>query len=148
MIEYYFSPLFVHCIQISRKKEVKNLGCTTLTGWLECFFVVRSTIYGQQCTVHIFGQLWAMHVHNHDDKHIGFEHSITDFRAVGHVLFLIKYRTDEIKLLTRSTTSSEWRFTTSSDRKLFRFDKMEDNIYEILLIGVTFYLIKKEIIRI
>ena len=34
--------------------------------------------------------------------------------------------------LTRSTTSSEW--------KLFRFDKMEVNCFQILLIDVTFYL--------
>ena len=34
--------------------------------------------------------------------------------------------------LTRSTTSSEW--------KLFRFDKMEVNSSQILLIDVTFYL--------
>ena len=34
--------------------------------------------------------------------------------------------------LTRSTASSEW--------KLFRFDKMEVNHFEILLIHVTFYL--------
>ena len=34
--------------------------------------------------------------------------------------------------LTRSTTSSEW--------KLFRFDKMEVNGFQILLIDVTFYL--------
>ena len=34
--------------------------------------------------------------------------------------------------LTRSTTSSEW--------KLFRFDKMEVNCFKILLIAVTFYL--------
>ena len=34
--------------------------------------------------------------------------------------------------LTRSTTSSEW--------KLFRFDKMEVNSFQILLVDVTFYL--------
>ena len=34
--------------------------------------------------------------------------------------------------LTRSTTSSEW--------KLFRFDKMEVNCFQILPIDVTFYL--------
>ena len=34
--------------------------------------------------------------------------------------------------LTRSTTSSEW--------KLFRFDRMEVNCFQILLIDVTFYL--------
>ena len=34
--------------------------------------------------------------------------------------------------LTKSTTSSEW--------KLFRFDKMEVNCFQILLIDVTFYL--------
>ena len=34
--------------------------------------------------------------------------------------------------LTRSTTSSKW--------KLFRFDKMEVNCFQILLIDVTFYL--------
>ena len=34
--------------------------------------------------------------------------------------------------LTRSTTSSEW--------KLFRFDKIEVNCFRILLIDVTFYL--------
>ena len=34
--------------------------------------------------------------------------------------------------LTRSTASSEW--------KLFRFDKMEVNCFQILLIDVTFYL--------
>ena len=34
--------------------------------------------------------------------------------------------------LTQSTTSSEW--------KLFRFDKMEVNSFQILLVDVTFYL--------
>ena len=34
--------------------------------------------------------------------------------------------------LTRSTTSSEW--------KLFKFDKMEVNCFQILLIDVTCYL--------
>ena len=33
--------------------------------------------------------------------------------------------------LTRSTTSIEW--------KLYRFDKMEVNYFQILLIDVTFY---------